>query len=84
MDIQLLNYLDKLLSRYEKALKTGNRKKIETIYNNFIDTKKEIRQYLSSFEKEDKKRYKLICSEFNLLSNEEDQKILFDNKETPK
>jgi hypothetical protein len=55
MDIQLLNYLDKLLSRYEKALKTGNRKKIETIYNNFIDTKKEIRQYLSSFEKEDKK-----------------------------
>jgi hypothetical protein len=69
--------LDKLLTRYCDALETGNIKKQEVIYNEFLELKKDAKTNLDSLSKPDKKTFKMLCSEFRVLSSEQERNKLF-------
>ena len=74
---ETIKKLDELLKKYYDALKSGKKKKQATIYNEYLELKKEEKSWFNSLSKSDKKTYKMICSEFLLLSNEEERNKLF-------
>lgn len=76
---ETIKKLDELLKKYYDALKSGKKKKQATIYNEYLELKKEEESWFNSLSKSDKKTYKMICSEFRLLSNEEERNKLFEN-----
>ena len=69
--------LDALLTKYYDTLESGNKKKQEIIYNEYLELKHEIKLSIDSLSKTDKNFFKTICSEFRILSNEEERNKLF-------
>ena len=69
--------LDTLLTKFYDTLESGNKKKQERIYNDYLELKREIKLSIDFLSKTDKKFFKTICSEFRILSNEEERNKLF-------
>jgi len=70
--------LDELLSKYYEALESGNIKKQEKIYNEYLEIKRELKPILNSLSKSDRQTYKMVCSEFRVMSSEEERNKLFE------
>lgn len=69
--------LDKLLNRYIKYLDTNNMNKVNNIYNDFLELKKEIKNNQNELSKKEKSDFKLICAEFRILTEKNAKNQLF-------
>ncbi len=76
----ILDKLDNIFIKYNKAIDTGNIKKQHKYYDEYILLKKEIKPSLETLTKSERKTYKIICAEFRILSNETEREKLFGNK----
>ena len=75
---EAIKKIDDLLNKYYDALETGNKKKQEKIYNEYLELKKQVKANLGSLSKSDRKTYKIVSSEFRILSSEEERNKLFE------
>lgn len=75
---EVIKKLDDLVNKYYDALEAGNKKKQEKIYNQYLELKKEAKTNLNSLSKSDRKTYKMVCSEFRVISSEEERNKLFE------
>lgn len=72
-----IDALSTLLDQYYDALETNHVKEAETIFVKYQDLKHFIKTLTLS--KSDKKCFRMICSEFRVLSNRENRNKLFEN-----
>jgi hypothetical protein len=82
---ELIEKIDSLLNKYYDAMEKADKRKQEKIYTDFLQVKKEIKANFDSLSKSERKTYRMISSEFRVLSNEEARAKLFsgaDNKES--
>lgn len=77
---KIIDKLDSIFTKYINALETANVIKQRKYYDEYLELKKEIKPNLESLTKEERKKYKIICSEFRILSNEIEREKLFGNK----
>ena len=70
--------LNELLNKYYDALEIDNIKKQEAIYNEYSELKKDVKSVFDTLSKSDRKTYKMICSEFRILSSEQERNKLFE------
>lgn len=70
--------LDELLTKYYDALESNNKKKQEKIYNEYLEVKRELKANLELLSKAERQMYKMVCSEFRVMSNEQERNKLFE------
>jgi hypothetical protein len=78
MENSTIAKLNNLLTKYYDAVETGSSKTQEKIYHEFLELKKVLKPNIDSLSNEDRKTYKLICSEFRIMADEEKRNKLFD------
>lgn len=77
---KIIEKLEITFSKYNNALDTGNKKKQNIFFNEYLELKKEIKPIFNTLTKNERKTYKIICAEFRILSNEIKREKLFDGK----
>jgi hypothetical protein len=73
-----LDNLEKCLNRFCKSIKTKDKTRQDDSIKKFIELKNNIRQKFSNYSSDDKLRFKYICAEFKIVSNEEAINKLFE------
>lgn len=78
MSHEKIKKIEELLNKYYDALESNNLINQEKIYKKFVLLKKELKPELGSLSDFDKKTYKLVCSEFRIMSNADKRNKLFE------
>jgi hypothetical protein len=73
-----LNNLEKYLQLFVKYVKYRDKIKQEVVANKFIKLKNDIRENIHSYSVDDKSKFKYLCAEFKLVSNEKTRDKLFE------